>query len=634
MATSVLLQFAEIAENVWPVDAQGNLNDLSGDASASLSLPEVATTLLGRGRVFGANIGLVATEATIGGTQLIRSCTVRAVLSYAVANANDGNIGTIVARGVQGSDAERILYGLQIERVSATQARLRMRWQEADGTDAVLVGAGFQIPDGDEIYVAATRLWISTSEVLVTYVVNGVKVGEETVEEGDIGNGDGGTFTVGCAGDGLGGYERFLPTDSVLDMVAVEDDPMTLEELAADYDRIFVYQPRGYQILRGNLPKGFTYSRKPDSIVQRWLRAEGDILGYALAKMEELRRNFWPWRAYGAVLARWERVLGLAPKPGDSIATRRTRVHSFLKKAHGFTRANIKLELEDLFNLDSADIDLIEYDATTEDDFAGSALNEQLWTPEEGGGAIAQASGVLTFSNEAAAEVRWNKDHHEAVSIRHPLVAMRGMHAVIKISNYTIAAGGYAGIGFWDYSVAPAKMTFVGLYNDGGTIKLATWSVTGGVEGTPDILATPVTDDPVYLQVAHPGGTIGSEDVAVFNAEVLNANGPWDPDLALNVISSARWVGLILGNRDTPAATGAQTVDFDDFVIFQPHSTRAFNWYAYRDSAESGAYDLQGADLLVQKIKPAHTHAAAIDALNFRLGTDPMGKGPFGSDGS
>jgi hypothetical protein len=69
------------------------------------------------------------------------------------------------------------------------------------------------------------------------------------------------------------------------------------------------------------------------------------------------------------------------------------------------------------------------------------------------------------------------------------------------------------------------------------------------------------------------------------------------------------------GATSAGAIVGALDARFDDFLARTPEGTRPFNWYAYRDPLLPGTPDIQGARALVRKMKPAHTHAAAITRL-------------------
>ncbi len=74
---------------------------------------------------------------------------------------------------------------------------------------------------------------------------------------------------------------------------------------------------------------------------------------------------------------------------------------------------------------------------------------------------------------------------------------------------------------------------------------------------------------------------------------------------------------------------GSLTVDFDDFQVRAPNGERAFHWYAMCDT---GTPDMIGANQVLRKLRPAHTHAAAITSLSVLCDNAGSGcdRGPLG----
>lgn len=646
LRTAALINFHEINDEVRPLDLVGGLEALADDpgSTPALAMPAVAQALLGRGRLFVAGAGLVASEAVAGQTLILRDCSIRTVLAYDISQASVGQRSTIIARGLRGSAAERILYGLELVKASDTEATLRMRWQEAGGVDAAVGGVTFA-PSYCFVHLVAVRRVYDPTTVSVTYYLNGRLLGSEVVSAGDIGNGDGGTMTVGCAGDGSGGYgDHFF---GVLDCVAVESDAMAPDEVLQEYRRLAVHQPNGYRMVRGSLPPGKTYTTDPDSLVQRWLMAEGDALGLALASGEQTREAWLPDRAFGGALEDWERVLVMPPQGGDRVEDRQARITHHLAKEHGLYEAAILDSLEEPLGLDSADIDVLTFGAEVSDDFSSTNLNTHIWGVWSGNGSVAQASGVLTIA-ATAADIRWNGRGRLAPFLYYSIPSRKmpvgtdpvlvsqlvelaeldavGATALVKLAGLThgvnLGASDMAGVAF--YNPLTGDVTVAGLYDDAGTVKLAIWSYEAGVEGAVAVIESPLSDDPVWLRVEYLGD--GLYDVQTSS---VGESGPWDEPLELAGIDAPVALGPVVVSR---ASSSTCDVDFDDLRVFAPNGSRALNWYAYRDPADPGTYDLDHAKRVIDREGPAQMYANAIDLQEFQLGVSVFAHNKFGSD--
>ena len=635
MATAALFRFLEIFPEIFAADATGSMADVGGDQASTpaLTIPDVVTSLTGRGREFGDDIGMVGAELVADSTRLVRDSTIRAILTYEISAAINGDIGTICARGLQGSAAERILFGLEIERVNSATATIRARWQESGGTDAVVAGVNFVVPTG-YFQVAVSRLWISTTEVQLTYMINELVIGTETVTEGDIGNGTGGSFTVGCAGDGAGNYERFLPDGSIIDMLAIDDDAMCVEEIAQELRRITVHQPAGYQLLRSYVPPGSTLSKNPTSRVQRWLAAEGDALGAHIARAEQTRDDFLPDRAYGPALEYWEKVTKNSPGPADTIQQRRNRVIGFLQRLLGHQIDELKTSLEPLFGLTSAQIQLLEYDALRTDDFSTDDITtppSSTWVTRDGEGAILVAAGVCAISAGAGANLDWYGEGGEPARREASLGVAVGREAdgatlITKIDLSLFPVTDILTGHVWRTG-SQSEALIIGRRYVGGVDLIATYRITAGVAGAiSNVLVPGSMADPIWLLTRFKGS--GKYEVAFSETGPLTGFSSYvevdGPDAPL-------WCGFgIFGNKG--AALGAAVaVDFDDATIYEPNGTRGLNWQAYRNPALGGSYDIEAAHEQIQRQGPAHGDGAAVDdSTGFKLG--PTGDGKLGRD--
>lgn len=646
MPTVASYPLAEINDEIFAVDAAGNMEDLGDDPTSTpaLAIPAVVLSLTGRGREFGADIGLVGVETTAGldTTRLDRDVTVRCFMSYEISAALNGDRGTVVARGREDATAtERRLFGVELERVNATTARVRARWEEISGTDAVVAGATFIVPAGF-FHLAVVRRWINTTTVEVDYVVNDELIGTETVSEGDIGEGSGGTLSIGCAGDPAspGDYERFLPTGSIIDQLSIESDAMTVEELRQEFRRITIHQPNGYRILRAFQPPGEAWNRNVDSRIQKLFAACGDGLGHAIGLIERLRDDYLPDRAYNEALAAWENLLGLAPMPGDQVADRRTRVLGFLRRILGYQIDDVKFALEPLFNLTSAQIDILEYDALRTDDFSTDDITtppSKIWvTHDEGLGSVSIGGGTCSIAAPIAATPGWITDGGDRL-LRETSISSaagkepRGATLITQIDVTGTISDEVIYGHFWRNDWGDALV--VGRRLDAATNVIAAVRVTGGVVAAVQNLFTPGAPmaDPIWLLSRY----VTLDQYKILFSETSGSTG-FEPTIGIDVNGpeSPQWCGfgvVAIGAGPAFALTAAVGCDFDDAQIYEPAGLRPFNWQALRDPGLGGTFDLEAAQAQLEKQKPAHTEACAVeDTDGFTLG--PTGTGKLGCD--
>ena len=590
-----------------PSDLAGGLKDMAGDAATTPALvrPVVADGLLGYARQFGDGVGLVAAEETAGQTLLARDVTLEVLVNFDIASATGGN--AIIQRGKGGSSAERILYGLRLDKYSATQAELVMYWHEVGSSvDVDVVGARFTIPAG-WLYLWAIRRWRSLTEVEVIFGINGNEVARVTETAGDIGDGTGGTTLVGCRYNTTGPvYEDFF--EGKIDQIRVSNEARPVEELQHEFRRIMVLQGQGYEIIRSNLPPGAIYSDDPDSIIQRELAVEGDALSEAMALAEELRNGYSPETAWN-LLSRWESILKLPPSYDDLIETRRARVLGFLRKVHGSGLDAIALELEKAFDLAAASIEILEHSNEYTDDFS-SALGA-AWGLDSGDGAIAIDTEELKITLSSSDDGRWETSKSQRAyqsldgDVQEP-DPHAGFDATVKVASYTIQNDVMAGILVYDSMSRDAMM--LGYYRTGGATKLGywvyadhTWSAFVELDAGP-----PAT--PQWLRVRYDGAGVYS----VF----YNGTGPNDTSNETEVavgVQSPNFAGMGV-IEFTGSCAGSVDVRFDDWRLFQPNGLAVFNWQAYRDPALGGTADMRGAQAVVDKVKPAHTFGAAVQS--------------------
>jgi len=545
---------------------------------------------------------------------LQRDLTVQAIVSLDVA-AQDalGTPGVIVGQG----KAWQLF--VEVTHAASDSVRAKLWWDSIGGSHAESAGGGhFVAPDGFFI-LTATRFWKSDSEVRVRYYANDQLLVERTSSVGDI-DGDVSRVTVGYRDDGVGGSEYFLEGD--IDQIKVTDYEMTAEEVRQTYRRIAIHQPLGGDIVRASVPSGGAWSSDPDSAVQRELAVEGDALGWMMAKMQELREDFSPARAW-SVLEDWERITGLPPKLLDTVEVRRNRVLSFLRKVHGFHADGVAEALAAAFDLDAEDVEILEYSNRWSDDFATAIAD--FWQVIDSGGSASVSSGEVSIVLDSGEDGRWipgsggsgptRLDHAVDGDPRDGDDQYDGIDLTVKIATGTLQQGAHAGIAVYD-GANRGDALWIGRYNNSGTEKLGYRRISDGVLGSFTALEDPTADDR-WVRIRHDGdgsytvwwSDTGPDDVS---NETGSVAGPASP-------SSCCLAHL----QEVASNPGVSGMTFDEWRAYFPNGLRVFNWYAYRDPALSGTPDMPGARTVVDRIKPAHTDASAVRAESCECDDDP-----------
>jgi len=121
-SAKLLIRFDELETATRPQDETGVCEDFDVISTpVATVMPIKAISALGRGRTFNAaTMGLGARDLDPGATLLTRDATVQVVMSWDAAAQNAAGIpGTIISRGVGGSSAEFVSYGLRLDVVDA-----------------------------------------------------------------------------------------------------------------------------------------------------------------------------------------------------------------------------------------------------------------------------------------------------------------------------------------------------------------------------------------------------------------------------------------------------------------------------------------------------------------------------------
>lgn len=637
--TVLLLRFDEVADATRPTDAAGNLAELEPDDDTTM--PAIVDAVLGRGRQFApADItGLVAQDVVPGSTLLTRDCSIQVWLAWDfAAQAADAGLASVYARGLGTGAAEYIGAGLQLRVVNEAQniGEVRWIWQDLAGVTRTQIGAHFRPSSSGVVMLTATRRWVSSTEVVLRYYLGDRLLGEVVSADGSIGGGTTGTTTIGTRFVG-GDFGEFLA--GVLDELRVVDYELTAEEIAETWRRITVHQPNGYRLVYELHDPGFPISRDPASRVQKETRMWGNAIGFASAQAENLR-NIIPTRAYGQPLEDWETVLKQAPKPGDSVETRRARVVARERRAAdglGVSIPGIEAALRELVDTDPANLEILAFDQTITDAF--TTLDAQRWLANP----LADwsiASNSLRVVATSAEDLRVGGGLTGWKTCQTPIGGNGGSaHILAKLTPTDFGASGAvdveAGVFLADFTKGNAIL--LGLRRTAGSTDLRIWTESFRAwasqgETMRENLVSPAA---VWLHLHGASGSgFGGAGNSSFTGEWSTTGPLTGYSAAAPIVNPAtnHWAGFYL--RSIGAATSDDAeVRFDDAIVRAPLGTRSFMLYVYRNPALPGRPDLVGANHIIRQLKHGHTHAAVITNKQtlYDDPTTPYDLGPMGA---
>jgi hypothetical protein len=614
MRTVILLPFSE-PDGVAPSDRQGTLDDLA--ITTGLARPDRVTdpswTNGGHTYVQADLDGWLAADTADGVSVLQRDVTIQVLLAFDLTNATGP--ACVICRGIDGSADEYYPWGLELAEQAGNPGFVEIRWlwMDSAGTLADVLPGVYQHPgDTAEILLTATRRWVATDAVVCRYYVNDVLLAEVETDAGDIGGGTTGHTSVGArkeAGTWGNGFS------GVIDQVKVTDYEMSGEEVAALWQRMTVHQPNGVVTLRALAPPGAPWSRDPSSDIGKLITVAGQGLGLAAARAEELRQNALPHRAYADTIAPWERLVGLPQNERTALDTRRARVVAQLSRDNGYAPPLVQQALSGPFDLDPADVELLEFGPTVTDGFA--TLEEERWHLEPAAGAWSIVAGELQLFRAGgsnllfSAAAGWNPCH-----ARLPIEDATGMAIGAKMTFW----GGlppFTMAGLSLYERVSQDALFFGVRFSGGAHKIGWQAVVAGVAVAWTNLDD-ATNAPWWFRILRDAAAGAGRYKLQYSATGFDAMTSVDVNVG---IANPNNAGLGAVSSVTP--TGADlTVTFDDFFARVPLSQRGFHWYAYRDPGLPGAVDLLGANTTVRTLKPAHTHAYAVTSRSLLCDSD------------
>ncbi len=601
--TVIMLPFAE-PDGVKPSDVAGTLEDLAlapfGTAPAPDSTVAWASAL---SQKFLANAGMISTDKAGESSVLTRDVSIQMILAvnhtdgFGAANTWPFLRGDDVYSGAGAAQYTSFGIKMQIDPTSAQGGEVRVAWTWQNLAGAVFLDAYevFTAPHGQIFLLTLTRRWVSTTSVVLRYYIGDRLLAERTVASGEIGGSAGGTTRIGANWYGW------------FDDIKVVDREMSHEEIRATHARLNQHQPDGVTALLGQAPPGAIFARADGSDVGRLMKASGQAVGYATSKAHELRETFLPDRAYKDTIGRWEKIVGLQRREQLALDTRRDRVVSRLQLENGYSPPKIRALLATPFDVDEADVNIIEFSPTITDDF--TTLETERWHVHGSGWSI--VAGALQVSYAAGTDLHWDAMPPAPPHVRLDVQngdSLVGIIARVKLATYWANLPTNAIVGLFAYNLESNDALWFGVKNVGGVRKLGYVSAVDGVLGAFTVISDPSTDAAYWL------GLRKTELGYILKFSTIGPEfGPEVP--VIGSVTAPQHVGV--GVMCTDLTTAAQlTATFDDFLVRMPNGERAFHWYAYRDPGDPGEPDMEDAERIVQRVKPAHTETAAVLSLS------------------
>jgi hypothetical protein len=359
----------------------------------------------------------------------------------------------------------------------------------------------------------------------------------------------------------------------------------------------------------GLSPPGSRWYRNPGNQIAGMVKTAGELVGYAVAKAEELRANFLPDQAYQDVIARWEGVLKIASKPRDSLDSRRTRVIAFLSRLRGYSIPAIQQILSGPLDCDTSDVQILQYSNLITD--ALSSLNAQRWSAGPAG-TWSIVGGQLQVA--AASTVDLTQYPGAPCYLRTPIPqstlrnSPRGAGAVVaQVEVASIASldnQSLIGLTLFDRVSNDALWFGVKQISAHRALGYTIWQ--GGIEQAFVTLVSSWTTLPLWLRVRPQTLQDGSFEPILGYSTTSATTGFTETSgvsFTINPPNNAG-VGVIGGNM-----SGALQATFANFAMLAYDGDRPYSWFTYRDPALGGSPDITTGQLLLSASKPAHTRA-------------------------
>lgn len=593
----VMLRLHDPDVTVRPKDEAGALADMAPPGGAVA--PTIVDAACGKGRLFWPSLStaLAAKDLTTGSSLVTRDCTVMAIVLWDVSGqALAGVPGTLVCRGDGSSSAaEFVAYQISLSAVDAPSrtGSIAWSWQDTSGTLHAQTGAQFICPTGFAL-LTATRRWDSPTSVTCRYYIGDQLLDEITSADGSIGGGVTGTFFLGA--QSLGGAVIANGFAGVIDELAVFDREMCQEEIEDTWLRITLYQPLGVQLYREMHDPGFPQSNEPASDVQLENRWAGMALGFAASRIENIRRNLVPQRAYGQTLADWESALRPTRQPDQSLDARRARVLARLRQRLGSSPDGFRSSLAGLLGgADPSQLSFLAFSNTWIDDFH-TGLNTLRWDTR--GNAWVGNLSTVNFAAGDANQHPWPSDK---LYLRRSIDGDgRQAHQIVKLRFATSPTNSEAGIYFGDHG--HGNYFLLGLRNTGlANFHVFTEVFINGISqggaidqgdsGCP--IGVGVVPVWLYIHQAEIDWEINWSlvDAVTFGGPIVVASAP----------PAMQWAGCYA--RTVGAVGSAMTAQFDDHTLRLPYGLSPLNAWVVLDAALGFKPDIPGARQIVETIK-------------------------------
>lgn len=600
-----LIQFAENTTPERPQDSLGVCDDF--DVLDDTAMPEVVDGVTGRAREFdGSTTGIAARDRDSGATLLTRDMSIQVILSWdAVAQLAAGTPGTIINRGTGASVAEYVSGCLQLDVVDAAAfvASVRWFWQDVAGVDRLQAGASVVIRPNEFTMLTATRRWVSPTEVVLRYYVGALRIGEVTSTNGSIGGGTTGAMQIGYRT--VSAAPANFYTGRINEILTV-DRELTLEEIEATWLRITLYQPRGEQLFKEMIDKGYPLSEERTSDAQLEIRWVGQLLGYAAAQTENLRANFLPRRSYGSVLEDWEEAVLVTPAPNEGIDSRRARVEARMRQRRGSSIPGFEEALVGLLGGGAtSDLEFLAFDNTIREPF--DELAAMRWDVNVAAGGNWTGPGTRavlgldpgTYLMTGAVE-DWRYAQLSAPG------SCREAQLLAKVVMDTPDDGLEVGL-FYADRVA-GNFLLLGLRDNAGSFEIITQSIQGGVASAAVVQGTLVgvpTDVWLWLRQTSTPGTWKAAWSETSGTTGFTVTGD------ITHPASAQWAGIY--GRSTGALAAGGLVLVDDLIFRDPYGDRPFNAYVMLDRAKGFSPDIAGCRSIVEGVRHGYIGASFVD---------------------
>jgi hypothetical protein len=347
-----LLRFEETDASLAPVEDLGALSAVRPVGA----FPAVVDGYTSRARELDGLSAIQATDA-LGTLILDRTVSIVALIEWD--HAATAGPDALLAHGVGGSAEERRSWHLRLAKPGGGTGRVQWVWEDRAGAEHAQGGGDFFLPASGFMMVAATREWCG-DRFLLRYWIGETLLAELETTDMEVGGGIGATVTIGCVGDGLGGFEEYF--HGRIDQVAILGAALTQAQVTHLWQRIAVWPQDLYAALRDLQPVGEARTRDPASLVQRRIRTQSGVLAATSALLQLRSDAGLPDRAYGPRLELWERTTGQRAHAADSVATRQARVLAALRGEQGLTAAALRENLAPLYGCDPEDFEILRFD--------------------------------------------------------------------------------------------------------------------------------------------------------------------------------------------------------------------------------------------------------------------------------